>query len=52
MIPMVYLMEWVLNSKHYTTKVILVVIVVAAGVGTLLSRMPRIVPIDSSALVW
>nr|ACN28074.1 unknown [Zea mays] len=33
MIPVVCLMEWVLNSKHYTTKVISAVIVVAAGVG-------------------
>ncbi|KAM3365150.1 hypothetical protein ACQJBY_015109 [Aegilops geniculata] len=33
MIPVVCLMEWVLNSKHYTTKVISAVVVVAAGVG-------------------
>lgn len=26
-------MEWVLNSKHYTSKVISAVVVVAAGVG-------------------
>jgi hypothetical protein len=41
-----------LNSKHYTTKVILVVIVVVAGDEILLSRMSRIVPMDSSTLVW
>jgi hypothetical protein len=33
MIPVVCFMEWVLNSKHYTTKVISAVVVVAAGVG-------------------
>jgi len=33
MIPVVCLMEWVLNSKLYTTKVISAVVVVAAGVG-------------------
>lgn len=30
---MVCLMEWILHSKHYTTKVIMSVIVVAFGVG-------------------
>ena len=30
MIPVVCLMEWVLNSKHYTTKVISAVVVMAA----------------------
>jgi len=33
MIPVVCLMEWILHSKHYTTKVIMSVIVVAFGVG-------------------
>ncbi|XP_020093881.1 UDP-galactose transporter 2-like [Ananas comosus] len=33
MIPVVCLMEWILHSKHYTTKVITAVIVVAFGVG-------------------
>ncbi|KAJ3686589.1 hypothetical protein LUZ61_015753 [Rhynchospora tenuis] len=33
MIPVVCLMEWILHSKHYTTRVILSVIVVAFGVG-------------------
>ncbi|KAJ1697512.1 hypothetical protein LUZ63_006024 [Rhynchospora breviuscula] len=33
MIPVVCLMEWILNSKHYSSKVIASVVVVAFGVG-------------------
>ncbi|XP_072991069.1 UDP-rhamnose/UDP-galactose transporter 2-like [Typha latifolia] len=33
MIPVVCIMEWILHSKHYTTKVIMAVVVVAFGVG-------------------
>lgn len=32
-IPMVCMMEWILNNKHYTTRVIVSVVVVAFGVG-------------------
>lgn len=32
-IPMVCLMEWILNNKHYSSRVIMSVVVVALGVG-------------------
>lgn len=33
MIPVVCVMEWVLHNKHYSTRVIMSVVVVAFGVG-------------------